>query len=100
MVQVYVAVRSYHDCCLLWLIVICDPCTIPALVIPACRDAMMLFVLVRDVPRFDKLFKDEVLEVVEQLGFVGPLKEPQRIIQEDCVPFNPSASASKVSNYL
>lgn len=44
----------------------------------------------RDVPDFEKNYADEVLALVKDLGFTGPTKEPQRIVQEGCLPFDPN----------
>lgn len=57
------------------------------------REELTLFVLVRDVKRFDEMFAAEVLELLESLGFTGPFKEPQRIVQEGCLPFDPTSDA-------
>ncbi|CAM9291634.1 unnamed protein product [Scytosiphon promiscuus] len=47
--------------------------------------AESLFLLVRDVERFETCFEESVLAfVTEDLGFTGPEKEPQRIVQEGC----------------
>lgn len=48
--------------------------------------------LVRDVEKFEKDFALEVLELVDSLGFKGPMKGPQRIVQEGCLPFDPTAA--------
>ncbi|CAN0335373.1 unnamed protein product, partial [Scytosiphon promiscuus] len=47
--------------------------------------AESLFLLVRDVEQFETCFEESVLAfVTEDLGFTGPEKEPQRIVQEGC----------------
>lgn len=53
-----------------------------------------MFILVRDVPRFDEMYAKEVLALVEDLGFTGPMKKPQRIVQEGCLPFDPNITPS------
>ena len=57
-------------------------------------EALMLFILVRDVPRFDEMYAKEVLALVKDLGFTGPMKEPQPIVQEGCLPFDPNITPS------
>lgn len=52
--------------------------------------------LVRDVPEFEEKFASDVLAFVEELGFTGKAKEPQRIVQEGCLPFDPTKKAQKV----
>lgn len=59
-----------------------------------CRDAESLFVLVRDVREFEKTYARDVLEFVTELGFTGRDKEPQRVIQEGCLPFSPSSDST------
>lgn len=36
------------------------------------------------------MFEAEVLQLLEDLGFTGPIKEPIRTVQEGCQPFDPS----------
>lgn len=60
------------------------------------REAESLFVLVRDVPEFEKKFASDVLAFVKDLGFTGRSKRPQRIVQEGCLPFDPTSGAQKV----
>lgn len=57
-------------------------------------EALTLFILVRDVPRFDEMYAKEVLAFVKDLGFTGPMKEPRRIVQEGCLPFDPNTTPS------
>lgn len=52
-----------------------------------------MFILVRDVPEFEELYADGVLALVESLDFTGPTKRPQRIVQEGCLPFDPTSKA-------
>lgn len=52
--------------------------------------------LVRDVPEFEEKFASDVLAFVKDLGFTGRSKEPQRIVQEGCLPFDPTTKAQKV----
>lgn len=59
-------------------------------------EALSLFILVRDVPRFNEMYAKEVLALVKDLGFTGPMKEPQRIVQEGCLPFDPNITPSGV----
>lgn len=58
-------------------------------------EAETLFILVRDVPSFEEKYAKEVLAFVHDLGFTGPEKEPQRIIQEGCLPFDPTTLAAR-----
>ena len=58
-------------------------------------EAESLFILVRDVPSFEEKYAKEVLAFADDLGFTGPEKEPQRIIQEGCLPFDPTTSAMR-----
>ena len=44
----------------------------------------------RDVPSFEESYAEDVLSFVHDLGFTGPEKEPQRIVQEGCLPFDPA----------
>eukprot|EP00752_Nemacystus_decipiens_P007034 g6310.t1 len=62
-------------------------------------EAESLFVLVRDVPEFEEKFAGDVLDFVKELGFTGQAKEPQRIVQEGCLPFDPSQKAQKLDWY-
>lgn len=57
--------------------------------------AETLFILVRDVPSFEESYAEDVLAFVRDLGFTGPDKEPQRIIQEGCLPFDPATFAAR-----
>eukprot|EP00904_Undaria_pinnatifida_P005937 jgi/Undpi1/2473/HiC_scaffold_13.g05852.m1 len=57
-------------------------------------EAESLFILVRDVPRFENLYAKKVLGLVHDLGFTGPAKRPQRIVQEGCLPFDPTTLAA------
>lgn len=50
----------------------------------------------RDVPEFEEKFESDVLAFVRELGFTGQSKEPQRIVQEGCLPFDPASDAPKV----
>lgn len=59
-------------------------------------EAESLFILVRDVEYFEEFFADSVLAFVKDLGFTGPMKEPQRIVQEGCLPFDPATLEQKV----
>lgn len=52
-------------------------------------DESFLFVLARDVERFDELFNDYILRLLNNFGFTGPWKEPKRILQEGCLVFDP-----------
>lgn len=52
--------------------------------------------LVRDVPGFEEKFACDVLAFVKELGFTGEKKEPQRIVQEGCLPFDPTGEPQKV----
>ncbi|CBN77358.1 conserved unknown protein [Ectocarpus siliculosus] len=61
-------------------------------------DAESLFVLVRDVREFEKTYARDVLEFVAELGFTGRDKEPQRVIQEGCLPFTPSSDSTTTAN--
>lgn len=60
--------------------------------------------LVRDVPEFEEKFAADVLAFVKELGFTGRDKEPQRVVQEGCLPFHPSMAATarpqKVTAFL
>lgn len=58
-------------------------------------EAETLFILVRDVPSFEESYAEDVLAFVHDLGFTGPDKEPQRIIQEGCLPFDPATLAAR-----
>lgn len=46
--------------------------------------------LARDVEEFDEEFNEDVLQLVNNFGFTGPWKEPKRIPQEGCLPFDPA----------
>lgn len=46
----------------------------------------------RDVPDFEESYASDVLAFVKDLGFTGPMKEPQRIVQEGCLPFDPTVA--------
>lgn len=59
-----------------------------------CRDAITLFVLVRDVESFEAMYEAEVLQLLQSLDFTGPIKEPIRVVQEGCLPFDPSMLGS------
>lgn len=64
------------------------------------REALTLFVLVRDVEKFDEMFAQDVLLFVKSLGFTGPMIGPQRIVQEGCLPFDPTTNTpNKVLDY-
>ena len=54
-----------------------------------CSEAESLFILVRDVRAFEKKYAKDVLALVKDLGFTGPEKEPRRIPQRGCIPFDP-----------
>lgn len=74
------------------------PCSFQSFCWGGCEnsEAESLFVLVRDVPEFEKEFATDVLAFVKELGFTGQSKEPQRIVQEGCLPFDPTSGAQKV----
>lgn len=63
-------------------------------------EAETLFILVRDVPSFEESYAEDVLAFVHDLGFTGPDKEPQRIIQEGCLPFDPATLAARKKRTL
>lgn len=62
------------------------------------RDAESLFVLVRDVREFEKTYARDVLDFVAELGFTGRDKEPQRVVQEGCLPFTPSSDSTTTTS--
>lgn len=49
--------------------------------------AVTLFVLARDVKEFAQNYAEEVLALVDELGFSGQFTAPVPIGQENCVSF-------------
>ncbi|CAM9679180.1 unnamed protein product [Choristocarpus tenellus] len=50
---------------------------------------LLLFVLCRDMKTFEELYEKDVLAIVKDLGFTGPVTKPVKVVQEGCLPFTP-----------